>query len=89
MGKVVAGQARQLEVRNLEQQAAVFGAERHEFGEIKINAAAINKRRLRLIVARVVAHADERIIQPNSWDGRRLRRLPPARKAALCCWKAR
>src|SRR5438270_11777219 len=63
MGKVVAGKASGLEVGALEQQAAIFSAERHVFGDIKINAAAVNKSRLGLIVAAALAHADERIIQ--------------------------
>src|SRR5438270_1424410 len=63
MGKVVAGKASELEVGDLEQQAAIFGAERNVFGDIKIDAAAVNKSRFGLVVAAALANADERIIQ--------------------------
>ena len=59
MGEIVTGQARELEVRDLINQAAVFSAERQIFADIKINAAAVNKCGLRLIVAGIVANADE------------------------------
>jgi hypothetical protein len=63
MGEVVTGQARQLEVGNLVHVAAIFRAQRHIFGEVKINAASVYERGLGLIVAAAIANADEVIIQ--------------------------
>ena len=68
MGEIVTGQARQLEVRNLINIAAVFSAERQIFADIKINAAAVNKCRLGLVVAAALANADERIVQRVGGD---------------------
>src|SRR5882724_7960940 len=63
VGEIVAGQAGELEVGNLVKQAAVFRAERQILADIEIDSAAVNESRLGLVVAGVIAHADERIIQ--------------------------
>lgn len=63
MGEVVAGKARELKIGDLVKQSAVFGAERQIFADIEIDSATVNKRRFGLIVAGVVANADERVSQ--------------------------
>ena len=63
MGEIVTGQARQLEVGNLVQVAAIFRAQRQIFGQVEINSAAVNKRRLGLVIAAAIANADEIVSQ--------------------------
>src|SRR5215475_2093006 len=62
VGKVVSGQAGNLEVRDLVQVATVLSAQRHVMGQVKIHAASINERGLGLVVTGVVAHAQECVV---------------------------
>jgi len=63
VGEIVAGQASELEVRDLINVPAILSAERQIFGHIEINAAAVNERSLGLVVTASLANADEIIIQ--------------------------
>src|SRR5882724_11201779 len=63
VGEIVAGQARELEIRDLVKQAAVFRSKGQILADIEIDSTAVNKRGLGLIVAGVVADADKRVSQ--------------------------
>ena len=71
VGEIVAGQARQLEVGNFVHVAAIFRAQRQEFADIEINAAAVNECGLGLVITGVVCQQRTcaSIILPNFCSG--------------------
>src|ERR1051325_4765885 len=67
MGEVVTGKSGNLEVGDLVEKAAILSPQSHEPGEVKVHTTAVNKGGFGLIVAGVVAHADEIIVQAVGW----------------------